>query len=273
MVGFSAWSAFGTRLSEQAAEELISVAYDNGVNYFDTGDGYVNGRCEVMLGNILRKRAWRRSSYVVATKLFWNAGPSAVVGAPALSRKFIIEAVEASLKRLQLRYVDIVLINKLDGMCPMEEIVRAMAHILDKGLACYWGTSRWSPVHIMEAFTVARQFNCPPPTCEQMEYHMFTRDKMELYMPEMYHKLGVGVVSWSPYSLNNDDGIQLISRRAANVEDKALRTAKQLELNPITSKLGCDPAQFAIGNLTANRPLKDPKSISFICNYSMESSE
>lgn len=248
MVGFCLWSAFGTRLSEQAAEELVSVAYDNGINYFDTGDGFVNGRCEVMLGNILKKRGWKRNTYIVATKLFWNSGPSSAQGAPGLSRKFIVEAVEASLKRLQLKYVDIVLINKLDGMCPMEEIVRAMAHIIDKGLACYWGTSRWSPVHIMESFTVARQFNCPPPTCEQMEYHMFTRDKMELYMPEMYHKLGVGVISWSTFSLNNDEGIQLISRRAMNVEDKAARTAKQTELNPIITKLSCDPTQFAIGN-------------------------
>lgn len=270
MVGFSVWSAFGTRLSEPAAEELISVAYDNGINYFDTGDGFVNGRCEVMLGNILKKRGWKRNSYVVATKLFWNAGPSASQAAPALSRKFILEALEASLKRLQLKYVDIVLINKLDGMCPMEEIVRTMAHVLDKGLACYWGTSRWSPVHIMEAFTVARQFNCPAPTCEQMEYHMFAREKMELYMPEMYHKLGVGVVSWSPYSLNNDDGIQLISRRAATMEDKAIRNAKQLELNPIITKMGFDQTQFSIGN---NHHYMRIISIFHILCYSLEPEE
>lgn len=76
---------------------------------------------------------------------------------------------------------------------------------------------------------------------------MFTRDKMELYMPELYHKLGVGVISWSPHSLSNDDGIQLISRKAASCEDRQLRTTKQLELNPISVKLGCDSVQMSIG--------------------------
>lgn len=104
----------------------------------------------------------------MSTKLFWTSGPTAFTPAAGLSRKFIIEAVEASLARLQLSYIDIVLINKLDGMCPMEEIVRAMQHILDKGKIMYWGTSRWSPVHIMEAFTVARQFNLTPPAVEQV---------------------------------------------------------------------------------------------------------
>ncbi|RWS18714.1 aldo-keto reductase family 1-like protein, partial [Leptotrombidium deliense] len=232
LLGFSVWSAFGTRVSDQAAEELIAVAYENGLNYFDTGDAFVNGRCEVMLGNILKKRGWKRNSYMVCTKLFWNVGPSCAQGCIGLSRKFLVEALEASLKRLQLKYVDIVLINKLDGMCPMEEIVRAMNHVIDKGMAFYWGTCRWSPVHIMEAFSVARQFNCPPPTVEQMEYHMFTREKMELHMPELYHKLGVGVVAWSPYSLNQDDGIQLISRHSSQ-EERISRNTKHVELTPV----------------------------------------
>lgn len=133
-------------------------------------------------------------------------------------------------------------------MCPMEEIVRAMNYVIDKGMAFYWGTCRWSPVHIMEAFSVARQFNCPPPTVEQMEYHMFTREKMELHMPELYHKLGVGVVAWSPYSLNNDDGIQLISRHSANQEERIQRNTKHVELTPIITRLGCDHTQFSIGN-------------------------
>ena len=152
----------------QTAEDLVTAAYEHHINYFDTGDGFVNGRSESLLGSILKKKNWKRSTYIVSTKLFWTSGPSAFTPAAGLSRKFIIEAVEASLARLQLSYIDIVLINKLDGMCPMEEIVRAMQHILDKGKIMYWGTSRWSPVHIMEAFTVARQFNLTPPAVEQV---------------------------------------------------------------------------------------------------------
>lgn len=227
---------------------MISVAYENGVNYFDTGDAFVNGRCEVMLGNILRKRGWKRNTYMVSTKLFWNNGPSSTTGGSGLSRKMLTEALEASLRRLQLRYVDIVIINKLDGMCPMEEIVRTMSNLIDRGLCFYWGTSRWSPVHIMEAFSVARQFNCPPPTCEQMEYHMFTREKMELYMPELYHKLGVGSIIWSPFSLNNDEGISFISKRSLKTDLKTnIAQGKLTELNTITSKLSCDLSQLATG--------------------------
>ena len=168
LVGLAVWTTFGTRMTDQAAEELINMAYEHGVNYFDTGDAFGNGRCELVLGNVLRRKNWRRNSFLVSTKLFWSAGPSASPAAPGLSRKFIVEAVDASLKRLQLSYVDILIVNKLDGMCPMEEIVRGMQHILDKGQAMYWGTSRWSPVHIMEAFTVARQFNLTPPSVEQV---------------------------------------------------------------------------------------------------------
>lgn len=147
------------------------MAYDHGVNYFDTGDAFANGRCEIVLGNVIRKKSWKRSSFLVSSKLFWTTGPSASSVSPSLSRKFIVEGIESSLKRLQLSYIDIVMINKLDGMCPMEEIVRAMQHILDRGLVHYWGTSRWSPVHIMEAFTVARQFNLTPPSLEQVHTH------------------------------------------------------------------------------------------------------
>lgn len=168
LLGLAVWSAFGSRISDQTAEEVISMAYDHGVSLFDTGDGFGNGRAEALLGSILRKKNWKRSSFLVSSKLFWTSGPSAFVPAPSLSRKFILEAVTSCLSRLQLSYLDIVLVNKLDGMCPMEEIVRAMQHLLDRGLVHYWGTSRWSPVHIMEAFTVARQFNLTPPTLEQV---------------------------------------------------------------------------------------------------------
>lgn len=98
------------------------MAYENGINYFDTGDVFANGKGEIALGNILKKKNWPRNSYVVSTKIFWKNGISAHTGG-GLSRKFIIEAVEESLRRLQLKYIDILIINKLDAMCPMEEIV------------------------------------------------------------------------------------------------------------------------------------------------------
>lgn len=127
-----------------------------------------------------------------------------------LSRKHIIESVKASLLRLQLSYIDVVIVHKADPMCPMEglyrvlststknlsqpftEVVRAMHYVISQGWAMYWGTARWSPVEVMEAYTNCRQFNCVTPIVEQAEYHMFCREKTELYMPELYNKIGVG---------------------------------------------------------------------------------
>jgi aryl-alcohol dehydrogenase-like predicted oxidoreductase len=102
-------------------------------------------------------------------------------------------------------------------------------------------------MHISEAFSIARQFNCPAPVCEQMEYHMFSRDKMELFMPELFHKIGTGCIVWSPMSLNYDEGIQLITRRTIPYEEKLAQNAKHLELSMIADKLGCDQTQLTIG--------------------------
>ncbi|XP_042299954.1 voltage-gated potassium channel subunit beta-3-like, partial [Sceloporus undulatus] len=106
--------------------------------------------------------------------------------------------LKGSLQRLQLDYVDIVFANRMDANSPMEEIVRAMTYVINQGMAMYWGTSRWSAMEIMEAYSVARQFNLIPPVCEQAEYHMFQREKVETQLPELYHKIGVGAITWSP---------------------------------------------------------------------------
>lgn len=246
LLAFSAWNSFG-QCSQSTAEEVLTAAYENGINYFDTGDSFGAGQAEIMLGNVLKKKNWRRSSYIVSTKLFWKSGPTTHLGG-GLSRKFIIEAVEASLQRLQLKYIDILLINKNDAYCPMEEIVRTMSYLINNGIIFYWGTSRFSPMHIAEAFSIARQFNCPPPICEQMEYHMFTRDKMELQMLELFHKSGIGCITWSPISLQNDDGIAMITRKHLmnHWDTKYNQEEKYGELAKLCEKLGCDQTQLSL---------------------------
>ncbi|KAG8228917.1 hypothetical protein J437_LFUL009140 [Ladona fulva] len=152
-----------------------------------------------------------------------------------LSRKHVIESVRASLARLQLGYIDVVIVHKADPMCPMEEVVRAMNHVISQGWAMYWGTARWTPVEVMEAYTNCRQFNCVTPICEQAEYHMFCREKTELYMSELYNKIaifhqlhmpisiqnasyiGVGLMAWSPVTMGLvsgklEDGMSLFAR-------------------------------------------------------------
>ncbi|XP_061098740.1 voltage-gated potassium channel subunit beta-1-like [Conger conger] len=194
-LGLGTWVTFGGQISDEVAERLMTIAYESGVNLFDTAEVYSAGKAEITLGNIIKKKCWRRSSLVITTKLYWGGKAETERG---LSRKHIIEGLKGSLQRLQLEYVDVVFANRPDNNTPMEEIVRAMTYVINMGMSMYWGTSRWTAMEIMEAYSVARQFNLIPPVCEQAEYHFFQRDKVEVQLPELYHKIGVGVVSWSP---------------------------------------------------------------------------
>uniref|UniRef100_A0AAQ5X153 Voltage-gated potassium channel subunit beta-1 n=1 Tax=Amphiprion ocellaris TaxID=80972 RepID=A0AAQ5X153_AMPOC len=258
-VSFSGtWVTFGSQISNEMAESVMTVAYDSGVNLFDTAEVYASGRAETTLGNILKKKTWRRSSYVVTTKIYWGGQAETERG---LSRKHIIEGLRGSLSRLQLDYVDIVFANRSDINAPMEEIVRAMTFVIDQGMAMYWGTSRWNAVEIMEAYSIARQFNLVPPVCEQAEYHYFQRDKVELHLPELYHKIGVGAMTWSPLACGlltgkYNEGVPESSRAAMKgyawlkerlySDEGKKQLTKIKELHLLADRLNCTAAQLAI---------------------------
>uniref|UniRef100_A0AAX7TKL3 NADP-dependent oxidoreductase domain-containing protein n=1 Tax=Astatotilapia calliptera TaxID=8154 RepID=A0AAX7TKL3_ASTCA len=242
-LGLGTWVTFGSQISDEMAENLMTVAYENGVNLFDTAEVYASGRAEITLGNIIKKKGWRAETE------------------RGLSRKHIIEGLRGSLSRLQLDYVDIVFANRNDVNSPMEEIVRAMTFVINQGMAMYWGTSRWSAMEIMEAYSVARQFNLIPPVCEQAEYHYFQRDKVEVQLPELYHKIGVGAMTWSPLACGlitgkYSDGVPECSRAAmkgyqwlkerVNSEEGRRQLAKIKELHLLADRLGCTAAQLAI---------------------------
>ncbi|XP_026544948.1 voltage-gated potassium channel subunit beta-3-like [Notechis scutatus] len=257
-VGLGTWVTFGSQISDEVAENVLTIAYENGVNLFDTAEVYASGKAEKTLGNILKSKGWRRSSYVVTTKIYWGGQAETERG---LSRKHIIEGLKGSLQRLQLGYVDIVFANRMDANSPMEEIVRAMTYVINQGMAMYWGTSRWSAMEIMEAYSVARQFNLIPPVCEQAEYHMFQREKVESQLPELYHKIGVGAITWSPlacglitgkYEDRVPDncraamkGYQWLKEKLQS-EDGKKQQSKVKALQPIAERLGCTVAQLAI---------------------------
>lgn len=257
-IGLGTWVTFGGQVTDEVAEEILTLAYESGINFFDTAEVYAAGKAEITLGNILKKKAWRRSSYIISTKLYWGGKAETERG---LSRKHIIEGLKASLERLQLDYVDIVFANKPDPHTPMEEIVRAFTFVINQGWAMYWGTSRWSPTEIMEAYSVARQFNLIPAVAEQAEYHLFQRDKVEVAMPELYHKIGVGTITWSPLAGGiltgkYDDGVPIYSRAALKgyvwLKDKILsedgrrQQAKLREAAVIADRIGCSITQLAI---------------------------
>ncbi|XP_028275025.1 voltage-gated potassium channel subunit beta-1a isoform X4 [Parambassis ranga] len=228
-LGLGTWVTFGGQITDEIAEQLMTIAYESGVNLFDTAEVYAGGRAEVILGNIIKKKCWRRSSLVITTKLYWGGKAETERG---LSRKHIIE-----------------------------EIVRAMTYVINQGMAMYWGTSRWTAMEIMEAYSVARQFNLIPPVCEQAEYHLFQREKVEVQLPELYHKIGVGAMTWSPLACGiitgkYENGIPESSRASMKSyqwlkekivsEDGRKQQAKLKELNHIAEKLGCTLPQLAV---------------------------
>ncbi|MEE6501104.1 hypothetical protein FKM82_004066 [Ascaphus truei] len=242
-LGLGTWVTFGGQISDEVAEQLMTIAYEHGVNLFDTAEVYAAGKAEVILGNIIRKKNWRAETE------------------RGLSRKHIIEGLKASLQRLQLEYVDVVFANRPDNNTPMEEIVRAMSYVINQGMAMYWGTSRWSAMEIMEAYSVARQFNMIPPVCEQAEYHLFQREKVEVQLPELYHKIGVGAMTWSPLACGiisgkYENGVPETTRASLKcyqwLKDKILseegrkQQTKLKDLSPIAERLGCTLPQLAV---------------------------
>ncbi|KAK8375169.1 hypothetical protein O3P69_019924 [Scylla paramamosain] len=256
-LGLGAWVTFNPQVSDEVAEEVVTVAYDCGINVFDLSESYSGGRAEVQLGAILKKKGWRRSSYHVLTKVYWNSKGDE----KGLSRKHIIESIKASLDRLGLEYIDVMVIHRADDMCPMEEVVRACHYCIEQGMAMYWGTSRWTAVEIMEAWTNCRQFNCTTPIVEQSEYHLFCRGKTELYLPEMYNKIGVGTMAWSPLAIGLisskvDDGTPVFTRQSfkgytwlkdkGGAEEQRKQQARLRELCALAEELGCTLTQLSV---------------------------
>ncbi|XP_067641899.1 uncharacterized protein Hk isoform X2 [Eurosta solidaginis] len=269
-VGLGTWPVFSPGVSDEQAEAILRLAIESGINMFDISEAH----SETEIGKILQRTGWKRTAYVITTKVYWSTKSDE----RGLSRKHIIECVKASLQRLQLQYIDIVIIHKADPMCPME-VVRAMNYVIQQGWAMYWGTARWSHVEIMEAYTNCRQFNCITPIVEQSEYHMFCREKCELYLPEMYNKIGVGLMAWGPLSMalaDTQNGEKLflpkgsfktksqsyswtedeINRNAAlspqgswgkdRVDEGRRHCDRLRDLAALAEKLGCSPTQLSI---------------------------
>uniref|UniRef100_A0A4W5RH03 Potassium voltage-gated channel subfamily A regulatory beta subunit 2 n=1 Tax=Hucho hucho TaxID=62062 RepID=A0A4W5RH03_9TELE len=249
-LGLGTWVTFGGQITDEMAEQLLCLAYENGINLFDTAEVYAAGKAEVVLGNVIKKKGWRRSSLVITTKIFWGGKAETERG---LSRKHIIEGLKASLERLQLEYVDVVFANRPDPNTPMEETVRAMTHVINQGMAMYWGTSRWSPMEIMEAYSVARQFNQIPPICEQAEYHMFQREKVEVQLPELFHKIGVGAMTWSPLACG------IISGKYDSGVPPYSRASLKVALLPPTPLL--PPCSPLVSPLVSCQPLLSPSPL------------
>ena len=194
-LSFGSWVTFGSQVGDDTAERCMKIAYDNGVNFFDNAEAYASGKSEIVMGNILKKMGWDRSTYVISSKVFWGGKLPNQIG---LSRKHVTEACHAALKRLHLDYLDLFYCHRPDKNTPVEETVRTMNDLIQQGKILYWGTSEWSAQEIMEAYSAARQYGLTPPTMEQPQYNLFHRERVEVEYSKLYREIGLGTTIWSP---------------------------------------------------------------------------
>ncbi len=257
-LSFGSWVTFGNQLDQSHAQELMTLAYDAGVNFFDNAEIYADGQSEVLMGEVLKKTAWGRDTYCVSSKVFWGGEKPTQLG---LSKKHITDACHAALKRLQLEYLDLYFCHRPDVHTPIEETVWAMHTLVMQGKILYWGTSEWSAREIAEACHIARTHHLIAPTMEQPEYNLFHRQKVEAdYLP-LYRDHGLGTTIWSPLasgflSGKYANGIPADSRvnvpgyewLKAKLESPAGREkiVKASRLGEIARNLGMSSSQLAI---------------------------
>jgi len=251
------WITYGNQMGEELARECMATAYAAGVNFFDNAEVYARGASETIMGNVLKKLGWRRSSYIVSTKFFWGLhdGPNQK---NTLNRKYLLDAIDGSLERLQLDHVDLVFCHRPDPETPIEETVWAMHDIIRSGKALYWGTSEWSAAEITTAWQTADKHHLAKPVMEQPEYNLFRRDKVEKEYARLYADIGLGTTTWSPLasgvlSGKYNDGVPAGSRAtikgyewlAERIVDQA-KIAKVRKLAPIAREIDCTLAQLAL---------------------------
>lgn len=213
-LSLGSWVTFGKQVQEKDALELMSHAYDSGINFFDNAEGYEQGESEALMGAALEKLGWDRTSYAVSSKVFWGGDKPMQRG---LSRKHVTDAAHAALKRLRVDYLDLFFCHRPDIDTPIEETVWAMHNLVTQGKILYWGTSEWSAQQITEAYAVARGLGISAPVMEQPEYNLFRREKVEREFLPLYELIGLGTTIWSPLASGiltgkYNDGIPADSR-------------------------------------------------------------
>lgn len=196
-LSFGAWVTFGKQIGDSVATDLMHTAYDAGVNFFDNAEAYADGEAERVMGRILKKSGWRRSSYLVSSKVYfgWEDDKPNQSG---LSRKHVVEACHAALERLQVDYLDLYYCHRPDATVPIVETARAMHDLIVQGKVLYWGTSEWSAEEIAEAHQVCTAHNLHTPVVEQPQYNLFHRSRFEQEYEPLYESPGLGTTIWSP---------------------------------------------------------------------------
>jgi voltage-dependent potassium channel beta subunit len=196
-LSFGSWISFGEQMDVGRARDCMAAAYEGGVNFFDNAESYAGGESERIMGKVIADLAWPRHSYVISTKYFWGIHEG-VNSRMTLNRKYLLEAVDPSLERLGLDYVDLVFCHRADADTPIEETVWACSEIVSSGRALYWGTSEWRADDIRAAWEIAERHHLHKPVMEQPQYNMFERRKVERSYSRLYEEIGLGLTTWSP---------------------------------------------------------------------------
>ena len=263
VLSFGSWVSFGTQLDTGLARDCLAAARDAGVNFFDNAEAYAGGESERIMGDAIGELGWARSDYVISTKVFWGLSSTPNMS-NTLNRKYLLHAIEGSLERLGLDFVDLLFCHRPDPNTPIEETVWAMSDIIDRGQALYWGTSEWSADDIRAAWEIAERHHLRKPVMEQPQYNLFERRKVEREYARLYDEIGLGLTTWSPLAsgvLTGKylDGIPEGSRAALKgyewlkpaVSDEA-RNEQVRSLKGIADRLGCSLSQLAIAWCAAN---------------------
>jgi voltage-dependent potassium channel beta subunit len=250
-------------MKDDLAMECMQAAHDAGCNFFDNAESYAGGESEAIMGRVITELGWPRWSYVLTTKLYWG-----IHDAPnmknTLNRKYLMQAIDASLERLQQDFVDILYCHRSDPHTTLEETVWAMSDIVSAGKALYWGTSEWAADEIRGAIEIAERHHLHKPVTEQSQYNLLERERVEYEYARLFDETGYGETTWSPLASGMltgkyRDGIPADSRGALAGYDwlaEELRSeqarAKVERLRPIADELGCTLAQLALAWCTKN---------------------
>ena len=199
-LSLGSWVTYHNQVDTKAATEMLAAAKDAGINFFDNAEGYAQGKSEEVMGEAFRALKWARLDYVVSTKFYWGLeSPGLKINQRnTLNRKYLSQAIDGSLKRMQLDFIDLVYCHRADPHTPIEETVWAMSDMITQGKALYWGTSEWSADDIRAAYEIAERHHLHKPVMEQPQYHLFHRTRVEQEYSRLYDDMQLGLTTWSP---------------------------------------------------------------------------
>jgi voltage-dependent potassium channel beta subunit len=265
-LSLGSWVTYHNQVDVTAAREMMAAAFDAGVNFFDNAEVYAGGQSETVMGEALKALNWPRLNYIVSTKFFWGLhkdGPTANKK-DTLNRKYLTHAIDGSLKRLGLDFIDLVYCHRPDPHTPIGETVWAMSDMITRGKALYWGTSEWSAQEIQSAWDIADKHHLHKPVMEQPQYNLFHRKRVEQEYARLYEDIGLGLTTWSPLASGlltgkYRQGIPQNSRGALEgmgflVDDltDSAKNAAVTQLDAVASDLGCSLSQLAIAWVAKN---------------------